>query len=104
MCTLSLYNKIVSSISFSTGITWFYWAWYKNRDNIPAIIPSNINDYGGYDIKKIFVEKKYENYKQEILQNMVFRKAKLPTLKTIISTIFCQAFYRNFQQIINLEF
>eukprot|EP01084_Bolivina_argentea_P090105 162418_1 len=63
------YYKLCA-ISFSTGITWFYWTWYKNRDNIPQVMGGNVNDYGGYDIKKLFVERKYENYKEEILQHI----------------------------------
>eukprot|EP01083_Nonionella_stella_P258059 882568_1 len=33
-------------------------------------MPDNINDYGGYDIKKLFVSRKYKNYKEEILTHI----------------------------------
>eukprot|EP01084_Bolivina_argentea_P306953 530498_1 len=76
-------NYKQSAVSFSTGITWFYWQWYKNRNAIPAISSMNVNDYGGYDVKNLFVKRKYENYKEEILkqigmeeyQTLVFFKA-----------------------------
>lgn len=61
-------------MSFSSGICWFYWPWYRNRQTIPQgpgnISLGNINNYGGYEIAELFVEKKYDSYKQELLQHI----------------------------------
>eukprot|EP01084_Bolivina_argentea_P243426 408089_1 len=54
--------------SFSTGIIWFYWDWYKNKSEIQQDMAWNINDYGGYKITDLYVNKKYHSFKVEILQ------------------------------------
>eukprot|EP01083_Nonionella_stella_P250768 865965_1 len=61
----------IGSASFSAGITWFYWPWYKDRDDIPSSFGAmNENAYGGYPIKELFVVPKYGDYKEETLQHM----------------------------------
>ena len=47
-----------------------YWDYYKDKEIIPANNTTNTNDYGGYSPKLLYVEKKYANYKQELLQHL----------------------------------
>ena len=63
----------VSPIAFSTGITWFYWDSYKESIEDPTAA-ANPNDFGGYSAKELFVEKQYENYKEEILQHITMEQ------------------------------
>ena len=53
---------------FECGFCWFYWPWYKNRQVVEQA-PGNTNNYGGYLPKQLYVTKKYDDYKEEILQH-----------------------------------
>eukprot|EP01084_Bolivina_argentea_P201566 344535_1 len=59
----------LSGSSFSTGFCWFYWEHYRNIKKLPHGT-WNINDFGGYDICDLFIEKKYSDYKTELLQHI----------------------------------
>eukprot|EP01084_Bolivina_argentea_P047659 87841_1 len=63
-------NTESSSVSFSVGIIWFYWEYYKDKEDIDLGFSHNVNDYGGYKIKKLFVQQKYDNYKEETLHHI----------------------------------
>eukprot|EP01084_Bolivina_argentea_P307572 531644_1 len=69
LVTQYIHDYKLSSVSFSTGFIWFYWSWYKNG-NTPLKMPTNVNDYSGYTIKQLFVKKKYQSYKQELLHHI----------------------------------
>eukprot|EP01084_Bolivina_argentea_P259204 437281_1 len=58
----------LSQQSFSTGIIWFYWDYFKDLKTIKQTESLNMNDFGGNEICDLFVHKKYENYKMELLQ------------------------------------
>ena len=67
--------------SFSTGFCWIYWDYYKDKELIPANNTTNTNDYGGYSPKVLYVEKKYANYKQELLQHLSIYQYEMCTAK-----------------------
>eukprot|EP01084_Bolivina_argentea_P318559 552471_1 len=54
---------------FSTGFCWFYWEYYKDLETVTHL-QGNENDYGGYLPKELYVEPKYANYKEELLQHV----------------------------------
>eukprot|EP01084_Bolivina_argentea_P174594 302407_1 len=68
-------NFKLATCSFSTGLIFFYWPYYKkiaegtpqNRSNDMFW---NIFDYGGYEISQLYVCKKYDTFKQEILTHI----------------------------------
>eukprot|EP01084_Bolivina_argentea_P077638 140865_1 len=66
---IKYYN--VSSNKFSTGIVYFYWDWYKdiNDEKYKKDNPTtyNINNFGGYNIRELFVGKHYKSLKDETL-------------------------------------
>eukprot|EP01084_Bolivina_argentea_P252216 423293_1 len=52
-------NEIETANNFSFGIKFYYWNWYKNnKDNDP--------DNRGYKYGDMYIEKKYNNLKEEI--------------------------------------
>ena len=64
--------------SFSSGFAWFYWDWYKDKQDMgeseagntifAALLP------GGYQPRQLYVKQKYSNYKQEILHHVARSK------------------------------
>ena len=76
---------------FSTGFTWFYWEWYKNKNEIINDAASNENDYGGYqgEIDQLYVAKKYSDYKEELLRHLTiknYRDIIMPKAKALIAS------------------
>ena len=61
-------HKIVTT--FSCGFSWFYWDWYKDKEEIRILNMHDENNYGGYKPKQLFVEKQYMDYKKETLQHI----------------------------------
>ena len=57
----------MSKWAFAKGIIWFYWDYYQNITEIQHELAWNVNDFGGYKICDLYVNKKYNNYKNEIL-------------------------------------
>ena len=57
------------TISFSVGYRWYYWEKYKKMQTLPKDETSaiNFNDHSGYHVSDLFVEKKYENFKEEVM-------------------------------------
>eukprot|EP01084_Bolivina_argentea_P010880 20301_1 len=57
-----------SVLSFRLGLRFYYWRYYKARKTLPAKEQYywNSNDHGNYDICDLYVEKKYETFKEEI--------------------------------------
>eukprot|EP01084_Bolivina_argentea_P054606 100136_1 len=67
-------NNNLSSSSFSIGLIFYYWPYYKKKsENKNSTAErsdfTNINDHSGYDIKDLYVERKYESFKSEILES-----------------------------------
>eukprot|EP01084_Bolivina_argentea_P277167 473112_1 len=68
-------NIELLSFSFSTGLIWFYWDYYKNTKELKQDKMSwNVNDYGGHSICDLYVNKKYSNYKIETLQYITIKE------------------------------
>ena len=88
-----LYSSYIAP-KFSTGFTWFYWEFYKNG-GIPPQYSGNENNYNGYLPKDLYVNAKYSNYKQEILQHLdvkiyeelVITKAKEYMKSTLVKSM-----------------
>merc|ERR1712228_747887 len=55
--------------TFSVGHRFYYWPKYKKMKKLPVKITTadNINDHGGYQVSELYVDQKYENYKEEIM-------------------------------------
>merc|ERR1712228_649656 len=55
--------------TFSIGHRFYYWPKYKKMKTLPMIrlVASHINDHGGYEVSELYVDRKYENYKEEIM-------------------------------------
>eukprot|EP01084_Bolivina_argentea_P004324 8226_1 len=58
------------SSSFSTGLIFYYWDWYKNTKQFDDDEIFNMNDHGGHAISSLYVNKKYNTFKQEILMHI----------------------------------
>eukprot|EP01084_Bolivina_argentea_P096069 172714_1 len=70
-------NFRLSSSSFSTGLIFYYWHWYApDTVNINEINkdPENYNDHSGIDIKHLYVQKKYNAFKEEILSHITINE------------------------------
>lgn len=83
---------------FSTGYTWFYWPYYQNG-NKKLHLFGNENNYGGFTEQQLYVPRKYETYKAEILSHDISKrtygiilvkaeKLSNPTNQERISSIF----------------
>ena len=70
----------MSRTTFSTGITWFYWDAYKRQFPDVKGSSGNHNNYGGYSARELYVRKRYDNYKEEILQHLT-----LDDYKTLVT-------------------
>lgn len=58
-----------TAFKFSTGYTWFYWEYFKNGGNVLQF-PGNADDYGGYTEQELYVNRKYADFKEEILSHL----------------------------------
>eukprot|EP01084_Bolivina_argentea_P169004 292997_1 len=61
------------SASFNIGIIWFYWPAFQNKTTTSHLEQSGMkpfsNDFGGYAISNLYVIRKYNSYKMEILES-----------------------------------
>eukprot|EP01084_Bolivina_argentea_P185180 319353_1 len=67
----NILRKKVISYTFSTGFIFQYWEWYKNMDNDDEQETKdqswhNMNDYGGYKLKELYIKPRYESFKDEL--------------------------------------
>ena len=64
---------IASASSFSVGLRFYYWEFYKYLKELPQNeqmivgIVDNSNDHSGYDIFDLFIIGKYASFKEEIM-------------------------------------
>eukprot|EP01084_Bolivina_argentea_P062125 113596_1 len=61
--------------SFATGYIFYYWGWYKEceEDQIETELDvNNVNDHAGISKRELYIDKKYDNIKHEILNNKIF--------------------------------
>eukprot|EP01084_Bolivina_argentea_P202623 346173_1 len=65
-------DQELSSISFSTGLIFYYWPYYKDISEVKQNNEEfyNINDHSGYKICELYTEKKYNSFKEEILTHI----------------------------------
>ena len=77
--------------TFSLGLRFYYWPYYKDKDELPAneqMIGStdNKHDHFGYKVCDLYVDKKYDSFKEEIANYSNFgiaqyKEAKIKTEK-----------------------
>merc|ERR1712228_792665 len=92
-CTQSILRFIkatkVMATTFSLGLRFYYWPYYKDKEVLPAkqqMIDDedNKHDHFGYKVCDLFVNKKYESFKEEIANysNFGIAQYKEATIKT----------------------
>ena len=63
-------------LTYSRGYCWSYWEYYKNNES-PNLIEKRLDiRFDGYTQKQLYVEKKYSNYKEELLHHVSYNKYK----------------------------
>eukprot|EP01084_Bolivina_argentea_P306808 530231_1 len=67
MTTFFKKDQNVSS-SFSIGYRFYYWEYYKRKETLTDTEqhPSNMNHHSNYNICELYIEKKYDTFKEEI--------------------------------------
>ena len=74
-----IYIKTGNEFSFSTGFIFYYWKYYGQLrpDHQPYKVEDawglNINDHGGYTKHQLYINKKYDHLKTEIMNNTICR-------------------------------
>ena len=69
----------MSSGSFSVGLRFYYWDYYKYREELPADEQRDgtIGYHSGYKVSELFVDKKYESFAEEIMNyNHIYMNIK----------------------------
>ena len=64
-----LQDIIYSALTFSTGIAWMYWDKFRNKEQFDQYYFSN-NNYGTRKPKELYVHRKYQTFKEEILEHI----------------------------------
>ena len=59
----------MSSNSFSIGLRFYYWDFYKNIDELPRKEHNYgiIKDHSGYKVRELYVTKRYQSFGEEIM-------------------------------------
>eukprot|EP01084_Bolivina_argentea_P308050 532551_1 len=71
---IKLFTKeyTIKTASFSTGLVFWYWSWYLQETNQKIFEDQqaywNKNDFGGYKLRQLFISKRYDSIKSEVLQ------------------------------------
>ena len=65
---MSTLKPSVSASSFSIGLRFYYWQFYKHIDQLPHKDnrPGRITDHSGYKVRDLYVKKKYNSFGEEI--------------------------------------
>eukprot|EP01083_Nonionella_stella_P310083 1100417_1 len=68
-------NRQISDSAFSTGLIFYYWDYYKSLSEKETKqndgqLSYNVNDHSGYNVKELYVKRKYKNLKEEMLCHM----------------------------------
>lgn len=79
----------MSSSSFSIGLTFYYWPWYKKHDDEAVKI-------GQYKPSELCVDMKWLTFKQEILEygyitTWEYNNLIIPKAKTYLKTALCKS-------------
>lgn len=56
----------VRSAAFSVGYTFYYWKAYRNMKHFPHKTSHNVHYHSGYFISDLYVNQKYQSFKDEI--------------------------------------
>eukprot|EP01084_Bolivina_argentea_P264046 447136_1 len=67
-----IYNFSALNKSFATGFLFYYWKHYNNPKQNTSEDTWNVNDHSGYTPTQLYVIKKYNSIKTEILNNKIF--------------------------------
>eukprot|EP01084_Bolivina_argentea_P280652 479994_1 len=68
-----MYNHKLHQHTFNIGYRLYYWKYYKRKHtSIELQWHDNVNDHGGYNARQLFVPRKYNNMKHELLNNKIF--------------------------------
>ena len=60
-----------SQYCFDIGFRFYYWPYYKHKQHLRDV-DWNLNDHGGYFINQLNIDPKYENLKDEIINNTIY--------------------------------
>eukprot|EP01083_Nonionella_stella_P183460 663099_1 len=65
----------LSSMCFRVGLRFYYWDYYKDQDEtyIQTQQGTNVHDHYGYSPKQLYIAKKYNSLRTEILHNKISR-------------------------------
>eukprot|EP01084_Bolivina_argentea_P071332 129717_1 len=74
--SIQIYNS-----SFQVGFRFYYWAYYEKNESNEDILFWNKNDHGGYTKKELYVEKKYQTLKEEILNHLAPNEYDIAAVK-----------------------
>eukprot|EP01084_Bolivina_argentea_P168998 292986_1 len=78
-------NFKLKSRFFSAGMIFFYWDHYKHinsKTQTMSDIFYNVLDYDGYNIKQLYVQRKYESLKEETLYHIDIEQYEKVTVKS----------------------
>eukprot|EP01084_Bolivina_argentea_P131230 231654_1 len=64
-------NNDLSTGSFSIGLIFYYWPYYKDyvEQKQERVQIGNVNDHGGHSIKDLYIERKHDSLKEDILES-----------------------------------
>ena len=89
------------------GLRFYYWDYYQSIEELPDVFVNNYNSHSGHSVSSLFVKRKYESFKEEIMeysdisfyqyQNEVVVKAKhyqnTQKVKKIKAHSYCKYYY-----------
>eukprot|EP01084_Bolivina_argentea_P113056 201584_1 len=81
-----IYQIKLSKYSFKIGYSFMYWEGAKTVDQTAVLGTAqgdNINDYGGYSPSELYISRKYDSLKFEILNNKIYILDKYEWNETI---------------------
>eukprot|EP01084_Bolivina_argentea_P112299 200295_1 len=71
----------VRASAFAVGIVFYYWEFYRNHDQKLNDI-DNMNYHDGHHVDQLFVEKKYDSFKEELLNKISSKEYNDMIMKT----------------------
>eukprot|EP01084_Bolivina_argentea_P186755 321814_1 len=67
------YDSKLFRYTFNIGYRFYYWHYYRHKHDIEDQNEWwNINDHSGYKIAELFIDSKYKDIKEEILNNKIY--------------------------------
>ena len=73
ICSRVIVEKQIKSALYSPGYRYFYWSFYKNNVNERELLWGKVtyDENVGYVLKEWYFEKKYDNLKDELMNNVI---------------------------------